>query len=246
MPNRTVGSEAQKKAALIELINQINMCLKTYEVSRKPLSETGRKWGYFFLIFTGLLAFPFFRALFRNDELTRKKIATVEATQEEFRKITKLIPQETSLNLNTTNAYLDNIVKDLLDLQINNNDLNNYYEKFHLSKQQVLILSSKSKPTYFQSGLTLAIESCFTLIEDFRKKYGLFPSSTVQVSANLGNQHSDRNSRHYIPPPAYSASSAQVSSYAPYPAPPAFNPNAEQENPQRYQPSHGSPTYRWS
>jgi hypothetical protein len=170
------------KREIIELINQISISLKQYEESRKPLTLASRRWAYFFLGITFFLAFPFFRGFFRNEELTKIKVAEVGKLQIQLETLLNQI--ETQINPDPA-SYAQVINNRLLNLISAHNKLQRKYDKVQLSREQVGIFNFRRKPSFLQSGLTLCIENCLQYVKVFREKY--LSSSTAQVNLIIGS-----------------------------------------------------------
>jgi hypothetical protein len=163
-----VEDQTDMKLELLNLITQLNITLEDYQSRRQVMSERKRKWSYFIIFFTGFLTLPFFGSLFRNIDLTKAKNRLVANTQIKNRNLLIMLRQEKSPSIR---EYLDTINDNLANVHASNNLLHEKYKKMHLSKQQLESGASTAKPSFFQSGLTLAIERCFKQLNDFRNKY---------------------------------------------------------------------------
>ena len=206
------------KLELLNLISQLNMTLEDYQSRRQIMSERKRKWSYFLIFITGFVALPFFGSLFRNINLTKEKHKLVTNMQIKNRNMLIMIKQETSPNLQ---KYLETISDNLTNVHVSNNLLHEKYNKLHLSKQQLEFGASTAKPSFFQSGLTLAIEKCLKQLIDFQKKYTLSPSSTTQVYSQL------KKLTPTAPPPAFNPRRYERASAKVHPLPAPATPQTE-------------------
>jgi hypothetical protein len=160
----------------------LRISLRQYENERPRLTPASRRWAYFFLVISLFIATPFFRGVFRNEELTSKKVTKVRLLQVELTKIEEAI----KIQINPDTAkYVDAINNNLLNLISDHNELQRQYKKVQISKEQVKILNLRKKPSWLQSGLTLCIENCLEMVNRFSKKY--LTSSTAQVSLMMGS-----------------------------------------------------------